>query len=80
MRFRNWKIKNSIYSQKKGLKEDPDHVFITEDLTSHRQAIVNEIVKAKRAGKVSSFWTNDGRIFIKTGEFSLKLLTVTTNK
>ena len=71
-RFRNWKIKNSIYSQKKSLKEDPDHVFITEDLTSHRQAIVNEIVKAKRAGKVSSFWTNDGRIFIKTPDSDYK--------
>ncbi|KAK3091783.1 hypothetical protein FSP39_016101 [Pinctada imbricata] len=72
-RLRNWKIKNQIYSKKKLLKNDNDRILITEDLTKYRQSIVTEITKAKRAGKVYSFWTNDGRIFIKTGERGSKL-------
>ena len=64
-RFRNWKIKNLIYSKKRLLKDDVDHTFITEDLTRFRQAIVSEMMKAKRAGKIVSFWSNDGRLFVK---------------
>ena len=67
-RFRNWKIKNTIFSNKSQLKDDPDRIFITEDLTSFRQEIVAEMVKAKRAHKIHSFWTNDGRIFMKVTE------------
>ncbi|KAK3098258.1 hypothetical protein FSP39_017663 [Pinctada imbricata] len=73
-RLRNWKVKNRIYSQKKKLKNDQSRIFVTEDLTRYRQAVVSEVVKAKRAEKVTSFWTNDGRIFIKTSEGGQKFL------
>ena len=64
-RFKNWKVKNSVFSQKSKLKGNEDNIFITEDLTSCRQAIVNEMTKAKRAGAIHSHWSNDGRLFLK---------------
>lgn len=36
--------------------------------TRYRQGIVQELTKGTRAGKVHSFWTNDGRIFAKLPE------------
>ena len=64
-RFRNWKIKNKIFTSKRALKGNDDHIFITEDLTAFRQGVVSEMLKAKRANRLHSFWTNDGRMFMK---------------
>ena len=66
-RFRNWKIKNQVYSAKKQLKTNSSNIFVTEDLTKYRQNIVSKIIEAKKAKMVHSFWTYDGRIFIKLG-------------
>ncbi|KAK3085375.1 hypothetical protein FSP39_002378 [Pinctada imbricata] len=71
-RFRNWKIKNGIYSKKRCLKGDPDNLFITEDLTGYRQGIISALMDAKRLGHVHSFWTSDGRIFAKATERTSK--------
>ena len=73
-RFRSWKIKNKIYSNKKLLKGDNDKIFVTEDLTKYRQSLVSEIASAKRAGQVHTFWTNDGRIFLKKDRYGEKHL------
>ena len=64
-RFRNWKVKNSIFSVKRQLKDNPDKIFITEDLTRYRQSIVAALADAKTAGLIESYWTTDGRIFAK---------------
>ena len=64
-RFKNWKVKNSIFSEKSNLKGNEDNVFVTENLTKYRQDIIKDILVAKKAGKVASFWTSDGRIFLK---------------
>lgn len=71
-RFSNWKVKNKVYSEKRKLKNTS--VFMTEDLTRYRQSIVQELTKAKRARSVHSFWTNDGRIFVKVYERGPKQL------
>ncbi|XP_062588513.1 uncharacterized protein LOC134250176 [Saccostrea cucullata] len=63
-RFRNWKIKNRVYSEKKQLKNNVNKIFVTEDLTKYRQALVSKIIQAKKSEIVHSFWTYDGRIFI----------------
>ena len=49
-------------------------LFIPEDLTRYRQQIVQELPKAKKAKKVHSFWTNDGRIFAKLSERENKFM------
>ncbi|KAK3088300.1 hypothetical protein FSP39_017270 [Pinctada imbricata] len=73
-RFRNWKIKNNIYVSKKKLRGSDDKIFITEDLTSYRQSIIRYISAAKRDRKIASYWTNDGRIFVKLSERGSKIL------
>ena len=73
-RLRNWKIKNSIYQLKTNLKSNADRIFVTEDLTKHRQSIVKELNIARKAKKISSFWTFDGIIFAKVTQESGKQL------
>jgi hypothetical protein len=65
-KFKNWKIKNNVYTEKGKLKNTS--IFLTEDLTKCRQGIVQELTRLKREGKVHSYWTNDGRIFVKCHE------------
>ena len=59
---------------KRNLYGNPDHIFITEDLTQLRQGIIKELNVQKKAKKVYSFWTFDGRIFAKKLENSTKSL------
>lgn len=77
-KMKNWKIKNSVFQSKRKLKNS--NVFITEDLTRFRQGIVQELTKGKRAGKVHSFWTNDGRIFAKLSEKGRKFIIRSVNE
>jgi hypothetical protein len=73
-RFKNWKIKNAIYMLKQNLKNNPENIFITEDLTKTRQFIVKELNTQKRDNKIHSFWTFDGRIFAKNNANGRKQL------
>lgn len=52
-KFKNWKVKNKMYSEKRKLKNTS--VFVTEDLTKFRQGLVQELSMAKRDGLVHSF-------------------------
>ncbi|CAC5373650.1 unnamed protein product [Mytilus coruscus] len=63
--FRNWKIKNSIFQQKRKLKNNPDKTVITEDLTQYRQYLMKKLNDARKRHEIDSFWTMDGRIFAK---------------
>lgn len=65
-RFKNWKVKNKVFSKKRQLKNTS--IFLTEDLTRFRQSLIQDLTKAKRGGSIHSFWTNDGRIFARFEE------------
>ena len=73
-RFRNWKVKNLVYQSRKFLRGNVNNTFITEDLTQHRQSIIKELNKRKKAREIHAFWTFDGRIFAKKSEGSTKKL------
>ena len=73
-RFRNWKIKNQIFKQKKQLKSNANKIYITEDLTRYRQQLVSKIQIARKERRIDSFWTNDGRIFLKKTSNSPKVM------
>jgi hypothetical protein len=47
-RFKNWKIENAIYMLNTNLKNNPEKIFITEDLRKTRQFIVKELNAKKR--------------------------------
>ena len=73
-RFRNWKIKNKIYSAKNQLKSNSSNIFVTKDSTKYWQNIVSKIIEAIRP-----------RLFIAfghmTGVFSLNWdLSITDTK
>ena len=54
-----------MHSNKKGLKNHPDKIFITENLTKYRTELVNQLAELKYNGLLYTYWTSDGRIFIK---------------
>jgi hypothetical protein len=37
VRFISYRTRNKVYSNKKGLKNHPDKIFITENLTKYRE-------------------------------------------
>ncbi|CAC5426786.1 HSPA4 [Mytilus coruscus] len=73
-RFRNWKIKNIVYSSKKRLKNNFERIFITEDLTKTRQNLVKRLNARKKAKEIHSFWTFDGRTYAKKTQDSAKVM------
>lgn len=76
-KFRNWKVKTRVFKCKKVLKDlksDEFSVFISEDPTRQRQHVIKSLKAAYSAGRVHSYWTNDGRIFAKATEEGEKLL------
>jgi predicted nuclease with TOPRIM domain len=54
-RFRNGKIKNQIFKQKKQLKSNANKIYITEDLTRYRQQLVSKIQIARKERKIYAF-------------------------
>lgn len=72
-KFKTWKAKNKVFSAKKELQNNSDKIFITEDLTRYRQSIVSKLIEAKKRKSILSFWTFDGRIYIKMEQNGEKL-------
>jgi hypothetical protein len=54
-----------VYSNKKDLKNHPDKIFITENLTKYRTELVKQLAELKYNGLLYTYWTSDGRIFLK---------------
>ena len=63
VRFLSYRVRHQVYSNKKGLKNDPDGQFITENLTPYRTNLVQKLAKLKYEGNIHTYWTSDGRIF-----------------
>ena len=57
-----------------GLKNYPNKIFITENLTKYRTGHVKQLAELKYNGLLHTYWTSDGRIFIKQNTTSRKLL------
>ena len=67
-RFLSYRVRHKVYSSKSKLKGDSKKRFICEDLTRKRYSIVKHLSTLWRAGRVSQYWTNDGRIFMRIDE------------
>lgn len=74
VRFLSYRTRNSVYTNKKSLKGDPDGVFITENLTKYRTELVKRLSQLKFHRKIYTYWTSDGRIYVKKMETSRKQL------
>ncbi|KAJ8300591.1 hypothetical protein KUTeg_022110 [Tegillarca granosa] len=59
------KLRAEVYKNKKKLKNHQHKIFITEHLTKHRFQLVQRLNSLRLAMKIESYWTLDGRIFVK---------------
>ena len=74
VRFLSYRTRNSVYTNKKSLKGDQDGVFITENLTKYRTELVKRLSQLKFHRQIYTYWTSDGRIYVKKLETSRKQL------
>ena len=74
VRFLSYRVREKVYSAKKGLKGNPDNIFITENLTQYRTGLVKALSELKFQGDIATYWTIDGRIYAKKSESSRKKL------
>ena len=72
VRFISYRTRNKVYSSKRLLKDDPDSVFITENLTMYRTALVKKLAQLKYKREIYAYWTMDGRIFAMKSQNSRK--------
>ena len=73
VRFLPYRTRNSVYTNKKSLKGDPEDFFITENLTKYRTEQVKRLSQLKFHRKYT-YWTSYGRIYVKKIETSRKQL------
>ena len=67
-----------MFASKTKLKGNPDRVFLTEDLTSNNHSVIKSLLELRKARKISSFWTSNGKILAKvTPESSIVSLNIT---
>jgi uncharacterized coiled-coil protein SlyX len=72
VRFLSYRIRNRVYANKKALKGDPDGIFITENLTKYMIGLVHKLSQLKHSKQIYTYWTFDGRIYVKKTETSRK--------
>ena len=47
------------------MKGHPDKTFLTEDLTSKNHSVIKSLLKLRKAKRINSFWTSNGKILAK---------------
>ena len=66
VKFSRYHDKRRIYMNKKKLKNNPDKIFITGDLTKANHELVKFLMDEQYGKKsIFGFWTRDGNIFVK---------------
>ena len=64
--LRNVKVSDMFPSYSNAVRAEETHIFLNENLTDYRRGLVSRASKMKRDGLLMSFWTIDGKIFLKT--------------
>ena len=67
VKFARYHDKRRVFMSKPVLKNNKNKTFMTEDLTSANHAVIKSLLPLKKSNKIDSFWTRDGRIFVKLG-------------
>ncbi len=68
VRFLSYRTRQLVYLKKKELKNDPDRIFITENLTAFRTSLVKQLSTMKSKNQIHTYWTADGKILVKRSE------------
>jgi chaperonin cofactor prefoldin len=73
VKFTRYNTRQLIFASKSKLKDHPGNVYVTEDLTPQRYQLIGKLNKLRKEDKIHAFWTQDGRVFVKSAEDSAKL-------
>ncbi|MEW8548355.1 MAG: hypothetical protein AB2693_33035, partial [Candidatus Thiodiazotropha sp.] len=65
VKFKGYKTKAAVFKAKSALKGNPDNIFVTEDLTKQNHEMVKELLMLRKNRSIDSFWTVDGKIYVK---------------
>lgn len=72
-KFLSYRMRNSVYTNKKAPNGDPHGIFfISENLTKYRTELVKKLSQLKYSKQIYTYWTSDGRIYVKQTETSRK--------
>lgn len=82
VKFPNHKVKSKLYKARTKLKNvrvsdlfpnssaatrvESERIYLNENLTSHRRELLRQANEKRKDGMLSSVWTMDGKIFVKT--------------
>ena len=65
VKFTSYKTRAKVYANKTKLKGHPDKTFLTEDLTSKNHSVIKSLLELRKAKRINSFWTSNGKILAK---------------
>ena len=66
MKLRNVKVTDLFPGYSNAVSSNVPRIFLNETLTVYRRKLVSRASEMKRDGLLTSFWTMDGKIFVKT--------------
>ena len=66
VKLRNVKVTDLFPGYSNAVSSDGPHIYFNENLTVYRRKLVSRASEMKRDGLLMSFWTIDGKIFVKT--------------
>ena len=69
-RFISYRKRQEVYSHKRKLKNHPDNLFVSENLTRKGYNLVRKFNQYRKCGDINSYWNKDGRIIVKPHETS----------
>ena len=70
VKFTNYESKRLVISAKKSLRNNPDRIYINEDLTRQNYAILRALRSLQKSGRIYSSWSVNGKTFAKVYETS----------
>ena len=68
VKFKYYKSKAAVFKAKSNLKNHPDKIFMTEDLTKTNHSIVKELLQLRKSKQITGFWTQDAKIYLKVSD------------
>ena len=68
VKFRYYKSKAAVFKAKSKLKDHPDKIFMTEDLTKTNHSIVQKLLQLRKSKQIHGFWTQDAKIYLKVSD------------
>ena len=66
VKLRNVKVSDVFPGYSNAVRAEEPRIFLNENLTNYKQGLVSRASEMKRDGPLKSFWTIDGKIFVKT--------------